>query len=163
MRKLKWLAAAVLVVSTTGCVENQGYGYNSGYGSNGGYAYNGGYNNGYSSGYYPSSSGYYSQPARVNNYYYNPQPTVVTQTRYVPVPTPVPVPSRHRDRSIDHRSGDRDNDYRHQAPRADRPHSPPPQANNNNSTRTPGMTGGNRHDGGNNRDRDGDGKPDRRG
>ena len=33
MRNVRWLAAAVLVASTTGCVEsvNQGYGYNSGY------------------------------------------------------------------------------------------------------------------------------------
>jgi hypothetical protein len=158
MRNVKWLVAAVLVASTTGCVEsvNQGYGNNSGYG------YNGGYNNGYSSGYYPSSSGYYSQPAGVNNYYYNPQPTVVTQTRYVPVP----VPSRQADRSNDHRWGgrDNDNDHRNQPPRADRPNNPPPQANNNNAPKpVPSTGGGNRHDGGNNRDRDGDGKPDRRG
>ena len=62
MRNVRWLAAAVLVASTTGCVEsvNQGYGYNGG-------GYNNGYSSGYSNAYYPSSSGYYSQPARVNN------------------------------------------------------------------------------------------------
>ncbi|WP_428667983.1 hypothetical protein [Reyranella sp.] len=158
MRNVKWLVAAVLVASTTGCVEsvNQGYGYNGGYG------YSNAYPSGYSNAYYPSSGSYYSRPAPVNNYYYNPQPTVVTQTRYVPVPTPVPV--RQPDRWNDHRWGGRDNDkdYRRQAPRTDRPNNPPPQANNNNGPR-PGPGGGYRHDGGNNRDRDGDGKPDRRG
>ena len=82
-----------VAVSTAGCVESmdQGYGNSNGY-------YGNGYSGGYSSGYYPSSSyasspGYYATP-RVNNYYYNPSPTVVTQTRYVPVPTPVPVRTR---------------------------------------------------------------------
>jgi hypothetical protein len=160
MRNIKWLAAAVLVASTTGCVEsvNQGYGYNGGYG----------YNSGYSNAYYPSSSGYYSQPARVNNYYYNPRPAVVTQTRYVP------VPSRRPDRSNDHRWsgrdndhhrwGSRDNDHRHHQhqPRTDRPNNPPPQANN--APRPRPVSGPvNRHNSGNNRDRDGDRKPDRRG
>ena len=45
----------------------------------------------YSSGYYPSSAVITERRAttapNVNNYYYNPTPTVVTQTRYVPVPT----------------------------------------------------------------------------
>jgi len=102
---MKLLAAAVLVASTTGCVEsvNQGYGYNGG---GNGYGGGSGYASGYSNGYYPSGSGYYSQPPRVNNYYYNPQPQVVTQTRYVPAP----VPSRQADRSDDHRWGGRDND-----------------------------------------------------
>ena len=160
MRNVRWLAAAVLVASTTGCVEsvNQGYGYNGG-------GYHNGYSSGYSNAYYPSSSGYYSQPARVNNYYYNPQPRVVTQTRYVPVP----VPSRQADRSNDRRWGGRDNDnhwrgrdsdnHQHRQPRADRPNNPPPQAHSNNpQPPSPGAGGGNRRD----RDRDGDGKPDRR-
>lgn len=155
MRNVKWLVAAVLVASTTGCVEsvNQGYGYNSGYGY--------GYNNGYSSGYYPSGSGYYSQPARVNNYYYNPQPTVVTQTRYVPVPTR--APPRYVDRSNDHRWSGRDNHQPPASPGVDRPHGPPPPQANNGPPRGPGpgASGGNHRD--RDRDRDGDGRPDRRG
>jgi len=162
MRNIKWLAAAVLVASTTGCVEsvNQGYGYNQNYAYNGG-GYNGYSNSSYpvssgyypaSSGYYPSSSGYYSRPA-VNNYYYNPQPQVVTQTRYVPVPTP----SGQADRWNDHRWGGRHDDNQQH-------HHQSPQAQNNNPTPTPGTGGGNHHNGGNSRwDKDGDGKPDRRG
>ena len=159
MRNIKWLAAAVLVASTTGCVEsvNQGYGYNSGYGN--------GYSGGYSNAYYPRSNGYYSQPARMSNYYYNPRPTVVTQTRYVPVPTP--VPSRHSHRSNDHRWGGRDGDNHrqpHHQSRSDRPHNPSGQTNDHGPHRhTHDASGGNQHDGGNNRDRDGDGRSDRRG
>ncbi|CAN5601397.1 hypothetical protein BH10PSE6_BH10PSE6_07230 [soil metagenome] len=62
IRNVKWLAAVVLVPSTTGCGETkQGYGCNTGYG------YGNGYSNGYSgnsypstTSYYPSGSGYYS-------------------------------------------------------------------------------------------------------
>ena len=80
MRNVKGLIAVAVAVTTAGCVESM----DQGYGSSNGY---------YSNGYYPSSSyanspGYYATPS-VNNYYYNPSPTVVTQTRYVPVPTPV--------------------------------------------------------------------------
>ena len=84
MRNVKWLVAAALVTSTAGCVEsvNQGYGYNGGYG----------YNNGYSvtairAAIIRRAAATTPDRPRVNNYYYNPQPTVVTQTRYVPVPT----------------------------------------------------------------------------
>src|SRR3954469_23208790 len=118
MLKIKGLVAAGVVAMTAGCVQSmdQGYG-NSGYGYNNGYAGNGyssGYSNGYSSGYYPTSSyasspGYYSTPS-VNNYYYNPSPTVVTQTRYVP--TPVPVPVRQVDRSNDHQWNGGSGDHR---------------------------------------------------
>lgn len=161
MRNVKWIAATALLGLTTGCVEtNQGYGYNSGYGYTGG-------NNGYSTGYYPSSSGYYARQAPVNNYYYNPQPTVVTQTRYVPVPTPAPPPPRQSGWSNDNRWGARDNDGHRPPPRVDRPNNPPPppQASNNNGPRPGPAHGGqsNRPDGNNNRDRDGDGRPDRRG
>src|SRR5881394_591198 len=109
MRKMKGLAAAAVAMATAGCVQSmdQGYGNSNGY-------YGNGYDSGYSaSSYYPSSSyysspGYYATPS-VNNYYYNPSPTVVTQTRYVPVPTPVPAPTRQADRSNDHQwSGHRD-------------------------------------------------------
>jgi hypothetical protein len=60
MRNVKWLVAAALAVSTTGCVETYGYpttsygGYPSGYG--------------YSSGNYAQPT-YYRQPA-----YYQPAP-----------------------------------------------------------------------------------------
>jgi hypothetical protein len=152
MRNMKWLILAALAIPAAGCVESadQSYGYSNGY-----------YAPGYSGGYYPSSgysSGYYATP-RVNNYYYPPSPTVVTQTRYVPVPTPVPVPVRQADRSNDHR-WNRDNNQ-HQSPpqHVDRPHSSPPQASNpqpNNDTGNNSRHNGNWHD------RDGDGKPDRR-
>ena len=80
------------------------------------------------------SSGYYATPS-VNNYYYTPSPTVVTQTRYVPVPT-----SRCRrarpTASNDHRwNGDNNRHHgcRQRQPQqppqhVDRPHNPPPQA-----------------------------------
>ena len=85
MRTVRWLVAAGLLASATGCVETNGYpgtsygGYPSGYGG------------------YPSS-GYYGQPAYSSGSglfgslfnqqptYYQPPPQVVTQTRYVPVP-----------------------------------------------------------------------------
>jgi hypothetical protein len=75
MRKVRWLVAAGLMISTIGCVETNGY-PTTGYGGYSGY---GGYP---SSGYYGSNYGYYSQPT-----YYRPVPQVVTRTRYVPVPT----------------------------------------------------------------------------
>lgn len=86
MRTLRWLVAAGLLASVTGCVETNGYpttsygGYPSSYGYSSGYGYP-------SSGYYGSNYGYYSQPT-----YYRPAPQVVTQTRYVPVPTYSPRP-----------------------------------------------------------------------
>jgi len=89
MRNVKWLVAAALAVSATGCVETNGYPTTS---------YGGGYPSGYgySSGYYPQPT-YYQQPA-----YYQPAP-VVTQTRYVPVlvAQPAPPPRRLRDRDHD--------------------------------------------------------------
>jgi len=87
MRNVKWLVAAALAVSATGCVETNGYPTTS---------YGGGYPSGYgySSGYYPQPT-YYQQPA-----YYQPAP-VVTQTRYVPVPVSNPPPRRLRDRDHD--------------------------------------------------------------
>ena len=163
MRNMKGLVAIAMAVATTGCVESvdQGYGYSNGYYGNG-YS-NGYYGRGYSSGYYPTSSyysspGYYAAP-RVNNYYYNPSPTVVTQTRYVPVPTPVPVPVRQADRD-DHRWWrHRDNPQPQQPPQhVDRPHNPPPQASNP----QPNNSGDNNRHHGNWRDRNGDGQPDRR-
>jgi hypothetical protein len=87
MRNVKWLVAAALAVSATGCVETNGYpttsygGYPSGYG--------------YSNGYYAQPTYYPQQPA-----YYQPAP-VVTQTRYVPVPVAQPAPQR-RLRDSDH-------------------------------------------------------------
>lgn len=93
MRTLRWLLAAGLLASATGCVEMNGYpgtsygGYPTGYG---GYPGNGYYGSNY--------GGYYGQPTYSNgmlgslfnsqpNYYYQPPPPqVVTQTRYVPVP-----------------------------------------------------------------------------
>jgi hypothetical protein len=93
MRTARWLVAAGLLVSATGCVETNGYpgtsygGYPSGYGgypSNGYYGSNyGGYNGqpAYSSGGGMFGNLFNSQPT-----YYQP-PQVVTQTRYVPVPT----------------------------------------------------------------------------
>ena len=91
---IKWLALAALAIPAAGCVESadQAYGYNDGY-------YAPSYSGGYSSGYTPSS-GYYATPS-VNNYYYSPAPTVVTQTRYVPVPVAQSAP-QHRLRDSDH-------------------------------------------------------------
>ena len=86
MRNVKWLVAAALAVSATGCVETNGYpttsygGYPSGYG--------------YSNGYYAQPTYYQQQPA-----YYQPAPVV--QTRYVPVPVAQPAPQR-RLRDSDH-------------------------------------------------------------
>jgi hypothetical protein len=97
MRTVKWLVAAGLLVSATGCVETYGYpgtsygGYPSGYGGYPGSGYYG--QPAYSSGsglfgslfnqqptYYQPPT-YYQQPT-----YYQPPPQIVTQTRYVPVP-----------------------------------------------------------------------------
>lgn len=97
MRKVKWLVAAGLVISTTGCVETNGYpttsygGYPSGYGYSSGSGYP-------SSSSYGSNYGTYSQPT-----YYRSAPQVVTQTRYVPVPVPTSSPRRSS-------WGSRDND-----------------------------------------------------
>ena len=91
MRNVKWLVAAALAVSATGCVETNGYPTTS-YG--GGYPSGYGYSNGYSNGYYAQPT-YYPQAT-----YYQPAP-VVTQTRYVPVPVAQPAPQR-RLRDSDH-------------------------------------------------------------
>jgi len=95
MRTVRWLVAAGLLASATGCVEMNGYpgtsygGYPSGYG---GYPGNGYYGSNYGGYYgqptYSSGNGLFgnlfnSQP---NYYYQPPPPQVVTQTRYVPVP-----------------------------------------------------------------------------
>jgi hypothetical protein len=142
---IKWLALAALAIPAAGCVESadQAYGYSDGY-----------YSPSYSGGYYPSS-GYYATPS-VSNYYYTPAPTVVTQTRYVPVPTPVPVPSRQADRSNDHHWNGNNNQPQQPPQHVDRPHTPPPQANNNPQANTNSGRNGNSHD------RNGDGQPDRR-
>jgi hypothetical protein len=88
MRNITGLAAAIIVVSATGCVETNGYPTTSYGGDPSGY--------GYSNGYYAQPT-YYQQPT-----YYRP-PAVVTQTRYVPVPVaqPAPPPPRLRDRDHD--------------------------------------------------------------
>jgi hypothetical protein len=88
MRNVKWLVAAALAVSATGCVETNGYPTTS---------YGGGYPSsyGYSNGYYAQPTYYQQQPA-----YYQPAP-VVTQARYVPVPVAQPAPQR-RLRDSDH-------------------------------------------------------------
>lgn len=88
MRNVKWLVAAALAVSATGCVETNGYPTTS---------YGGGYPSsyGYSNGYYAQPTYYPQQTA-----YYQPAP-VVTQTRYVPVPVAQPAPQR-RLRDSDH-------------------------------------------------------------
>ena len=97
MRNIKWLVAAALAVSVTGCVETDGYPTTS-YG--GGYPSGYGYSNGY------AQPTYYQQPA-----YYQPAP-VVTQTRYVPVPVAqaAPRPYRHRDNDGDRHDWDKNGD-----------------------------------------------------
>ena len=86
MRVLTGLVAVALAAATTGCIETLDSG------------------DGYSQPYY----GGYRQP--VNNYYvYQPQPQVITQTRYVAVPTAAPAPRRHQ-WSERRRERDRDND-----------------------------------------------------
>jgi len=163
MRQAKWIVVAALGLSAAGCVEAYDQSYSS---PSYGYGYGNGYGSGYSSGYY--SSGYYAQPTYsrpvVNNYYttYTPPPQVVTQTRYVPVPTP---PQRQVDRSTDHRWDGHHDQPRHvdRQPQPSPPpaaHSPTPQTNTPSANRQDG----NRHDGnrGAGRDRDGDGRPDRR-
>ena len=88
MSNVKWLVAAALAVSATGCVETNGYPTTS-YGGRYPSSY------GYSNGYYAQPTYYPQQPA-----YYQPAP-VVTQTRYVPVPVSQPAPQR-RLRDSDH-------------------------------------------------------------
>jgi hypothetical protein len=171
MRKWMGLVAIAVAGSTAGCVQSmdQGYGYGNGYYGNSGY-YDSGYSNAYASSYYPTSyygsSGYYGTPS-VNNYYYNPSPTVVTQTRYVPVPTPVPVPvpTRQADRSWwrDHSSHQQQPAPQPQQPtqHVDRPHHTPPATPQASNTQQPTPTPNTGSHRGNWRDRDGDGKPDR--
>jgi len=92
MRNIRWIFAAALALSTTGCLEtmDSGYGYPS-------YGYAGGY-----------SSGYY-QPGYQQTVY---QPVYVPQTRYVPVPTPAPQhnfgrpPEHHDEHHDDHHHDD---------------------------------------------------------
>jgi hypothetical protein len=86
MRNITGLAAAIIVVSATGCVETNGYPTTSYGGDPSGY--------GYSNGYYAQPTYYQQQPA-----YYQPAPVV--QTRYVPVPVAQPAPQR-RLRDPDH-------------------------------------------------------------
>lgn len=112
MRNVKWLVAAGLVVSATGCVETNGYpttsygGYPSSYYGSNGY----GYSNGYSNGYSPQPS-YYQPAPMVTQTRYVPVPVasppqVVTRTRYVPVPTAQPSPPTQRSWRRHDRDGD---------------------------------------------------------
>jgi hypothetical protein len=152
MGKTNWIFAAALVMGTTGCVESMDSGYAA---PSYGYGYGSGYGSSYSNSYY--SNNYYTPQA-----YYS-TPTVYRETRYVPVPTPVPVPvpQHQTNRSNDHRwDGHRD-----QPQHVDRqPSAPPPAANNPSRANNPPAGGNhrdtNRRDG--SRDRDGDGRPDRR-
>lgn len=94
MAYFKWIAAAALIGSATACVENSPYGGGSGYG----YAPTSvGYNQ-QPTYYYNQQPTYYSRPP-VNNYYVapQPQPQVVTQTRYVAVPVANPPRAQDRD------------------------------------------------------------------
>jgi hypothetical protein len=112
MRTVKWLVAAGLLASATGCVEMNGYpgtsygGYPSGYG--GGYPSNGYYGQpAYSSGsgllgsLFNQQPAYYQQPTYYpQQTYYQQQPQIVTQPRYVPVPVASNArPSGGRDRN----------------------------------------------------------------
>ena len=134
-RKAELLVAAALVLPLAGCVETMDAGYAAP-------SYGYGYGNGYSGGYYPSQA------------YYAP-PVVYSQTRYVPVPTPVPVPVQQRQADRDHRWDGRHDEPRH----VDRqPNTPPPATHNNNTSGS--HRDANRRD--SSRDRDGDGRPDRR-
>ena len=185
MRNVTWIVAAGLAASLAGC--NSPYG--TGYGAGSGYGYApGGYSSGYSQGYAPAYSGgyaptYYRQPA-VNNYYVQPQPRVITNTRYVPVPT---APDRRWDNNNgpDRRWGNNNNNNGNNGP---------DRRWNNNPGQTQGQPGDHRpqqHDWrptggggqqagnqpaphappaatpqsprqrGSSQDRDGDGKPDR--
>jgi hypothetical protein len=146
MRTFKLIAVAALAASTAACVEtvDQGYGYSDGYYAPTYAAQPAYYGSSYGSTYYAPS-------------YYAPT-QVVTQTRYVPVPTPVPV--RDANRSNDHRGDANRGDQHHDRPQAQNTPHPaptPPAANNG---------GNNQHHGNggtaNSRDRDGDGRPDRR-
>jgi len=103
---------------------------------------------GYSDGYYAPSQAYYPQQSYYAPTYY--QPTrVVTQTRYVPVPVPTPVPQN------------RSNDHRWDGNRGD--HHDRPQANSTPPAPRQPATNTSQHRGNDNgRDRDGDGRPDRR-
>ncbi len=119
MRNVKWLVAAGLVISATGCVETNGYpttsygGYPSSYGSNG-YGYSNGAN-----GYYPQSTYYqpqstYYQPPVQTRYVPVPVPSppqVLTRTQYVPVPTAQPSPPTQRTWSRNDRDGDGKHDH----------------------------------------------------
>ena len=123
MFKVKWLVAAGLMASATGCVDPNGYSttgyggypsYGSGYPSYGSgypsYGYGGYPSYGYGS--YPSygsgygyNSGYYSQPTTV----YQPTRVVTqTQTRYVPVPVPSTQTSTTTEQHHHNRHGDWD-------------------------------------------------------
>ena len=90
MRNIKWLVAAALAVSMTGCVEMDGYpttsyggGYPSGYGDSNGY---------YAQPTYYQQPAYYQQPTYYQRpTYYQPAP-VVTRTRYVAVPVAQAAP-----------------------------------------------------------------------
>jgi hypothetical protein len=112
MRVYTLLVAAGLAAATTGCIETMDSGY-------------GGYNrySGYSDPYYSTYG--YSQPTyrSTNNYYYQPAPTVVRETRYVTVPQPHQHTTHHRwegrrdgnhdhntRRETRHRDEDRDGD-----------------------------------------------------
>ena len=89
MRNIKWLVAAGLLVSASGCVESNGYpatSYGGGYPANGYYgqpAYSNGGGNFLGSLFSPQQPAYYQQPT-----YYQQQPVYYQQpqTRYVPVP-----------------------------------------------------------------------------
>ena len=140
MRIVTCLVAAGLAAATTGCIETM----DSGYGSSGYSGYSNPYYSGYSDPYYSNSG--YSQPTTyrsTNNYYYQPAPTVVRETRYVPVPQAAPQAApqpQQRQRNADR-------------PRAER------RRDDNNAGGSQQQT--NRRPR-NNEDRDGDGQPDRR-
>jgi hypothetical protein len=100
MRNISWIIAGGLAAATTGCNSpygTTGYGtggYGTGYGGGGGSGY-GFAPTGYSQGYGYSQPTYsqayapnYYRPPAVNNYYVQPQPQVINNTRYVPVPEP---------------------------------------------------------------------------
>ena len=124
MRTVRWLVAAGLLASATGCVETNGYpgtsygGYPSGYGGYPSSSYYGGqpaYSPG--SGLFGSlfnqqptyqQPAYYQQPT-----YYQPPPQVVTQPRYVPVPVasnPRPPRDRNNNGVPDWKERDRNGD-----------------------------------------------------
>jgi hypothetical protein len=153
MRKLNWLILTAVTLATAGCVESMDSGYPTG-----SYGYDN-YSNGYSSGYYSASSypsSYYTRPNYVSNntYVYNPPPRVVTETRYVPVPvaTPAPAPRpQPAGPTPDHRWDNHHNDRPAQAVRQ-------PSNNDRQANRDDSRSNSRRGD----RDREGDGRPDRR-